>query len=68
MQVFVAGLNNDIGRFAEVEGGTTAHLKHSVYLDDPIFAVFRYFDFVFIVQIVLSLFAILFTYNAAEFI
>ena len=64
MQIFVSGVNNDIGRFSNIQSGQSIKLTNSVYSDDPIFAVFRFIDFSFIVQIVLSLFAILFTYDA----
>ena len=64
MQVFVAGLQNDIGRLSDVSSFAGIRLTHSIYSDDPIFAVFRFIDFAFIVQVVLSLFAILFTYDA----
>lgn len=64
MQIFATGVNNDIGRFSQVSKWVPIKLSHSVYNDDPIFAVFRYIDFTFIVTIVLSLFAILFTYDS----
>ena len=64
MQVFVAGVHNDIGRLSDVSAMEGIKLTHSIYSDDPIFAVFRFIDFAFIVQVVLSLFAILFTYDA----
>jgi roadblock/LC7 domain-containing protein len=64
LQVFVAGLQNDIGRLSDVSPVEEVKLTHSVYSDDPIFAVFRFVDLTFIVQVVLSLFAILFTYDA----
>ncbi len=64
MQVFVTGTNNDIGRLSRVNAFAPAKLQNSPYSDDPIFAVFRSVDFAFIVQIVLSLFAILFSYDA----
>jgi len=66
MQIFVSGLNHDIGRWTDIESTTGVKLRHSAYSDDPIFAVFRFVDFSFIVQIVLSLFAILFTYDAVN--
>ncbi len=66
MQVFVAGLQNDIGRLSDVNPMEAVKLTHSVYSDDPIFAVFRFIDFAFIVQVVLSLFAVLFTYDAVN--
>jgi len=64
MQVFVTGTNNDIGRYSRISSFQPAKLQNSSYSDDPIFAVFRSVDFAFIVQIVLSLFAILFSYDA----
>lgn len=64
MQIFAAGVNKDIGRFSNISDWNFVKLQNSFYSDDPIFAVFRSIDFVFIVQIVLSLVAIIFTYNA----
>ncbi len=62
--VFVSGVHNDVGRLSAINSTAPVKLAHSVYSDDPIFAVFRSFDFVFLVQIVLSLMAILFSYDA----
>lgn len=64
MQIFVSGVNNDIGRLSSITGFTQIKLENSNYSDEPIYAVFRFVDLTFIVQIVLSLFAILFTYDA----
>lgn len=64
MQVFVTGIANDIGRMSPVSQFENVKLKHSAYADDPIFALFRSIDFAFIVTVVLSLFAVLFTYDA----
>jgi ABC-type transport system involved in multi-copper enzyme maturation permease subunit len=64
MQVFASGVNYDIGRWSNINQFSTVKLRHSVYSDDPIFAVFRFVDFTFIVTVVLSLFALLFTYDA----
>jgi ABC-type transport system involved in multi-copper enzyme maturation permease subunit len=64
MQIFVTGVNNDIGRFSIISNFETLKLRNSIYSDDPIFAVFRFIDLAFIFQVVLSLFAILFTYDA----
>jgi hypothetical protein len=66
MQIFVSGVNNDIGRLSSVSNFDEIKLRSSIYSTDTIFAVFRYIDFVFIVQVVLSLFAILFTYDAVN--
>jgi ABC-type transport system involved in multi-copper enzyme maturation permease subunit len=62
MQIFVSGIHNDIGRQSSVSA--VIKLRNSHYSDNTIFAVFRSMDLMFIVQIVLSLFAILFTYDA----
>jgi ABC-type transport system involved in multi-copper enzyme maturation permease subunit len=66
MQIFVAGLDYDIGRWSHVSNESPVKLKNSAYSDDPIFAVFRFIDFAFIVQFVLTLFAILFTFDAVN--
>lgn len=64
MQIFVSGVGNDIGRWSSISQREPVKLRQSVYSDDPIFALFRFFDIGFIVKIVLSLFAFLFTYDA----
>lgn len=64
MQIFVSGVNNDIGRLSDIQASSPVKLTNSVFSDDTIFAVFRFIDFAFIVQMVLSLIAILFTYDA----
>ena len=60
----VAGVANDIGRTTEVRGRGELPQDDSRYNDEPVFAVFRFLDLEFIFQIVLSLFAILFAYDA----
>lgn len=64
MSIFASGLTNDIGRWSNISSDESVKLKHSPYSDDPIYAVFRMVDFSFVVLIALSLFAILFTYDA----
>lgn len=64
LQIFTSGLSYDIGRWSDIEAESTIKMKNSIYSDDPIFAVFRILDFTFIVQIVFSLLAILFTFDA----
>ena len=66
MQIFSAGLDYDVGRWSPVSERSSVKLKNSAYSDDPIFAVFRFIDFSFIVSFILTLFAILFTYNAVN--
>ena len=66
MQILFAGLGYDIGRFSNITQENSVKLRHSAYSDDPIFAMFRFIDFAFIVQFVLTLLAILFTYDAVS--
>jgi len=66
MQIFVSGVNYDIGRWSSIGSDAGVKLRHSAYSDDPIFAVFRFVDFAFIVMFVLSLMAIQFTYDAVN--
>ena len=62
----VSGVSNDIGRTADIRGSGDIAAQDSRYGEDPIFAVFRFLDLEFIIQIVLSLFAILFAYDAVN--
>ncbi len=64
LEVLVTGVSNDIGRTVEVMGRGELTASGSRYNEDPLFAVFRFLDLDFIFQIVLSLFAIFFAYNA----
>jgi ABC-type transport system involved in multi-copper enzyme maturation permease subunit len=64
LQVFIAGITQDIGRMSDINPNSVVKLRHSSYSDDPIFALFRAVDLSFIIMVVLSLFAILFTYDA----
>jgi ABC-type transport system involved in multi-copper enzyme maturation permease subunit len=64
LEALVSGVANDIGRTVDVGGRGADSASDSRFGDDPIFAVFRFLDLDFIFQIVLSLFAILFGYDA----
>jgi ABC-type transport system involved in multi-copper enzyme maturation permease subunit len=64
MQIFVSGVSFDLGRWAMVDRDNASRLRNSVYSEDPIFAVFRFMDLSFIFLVVLSLLAIVFTYDA----
>lgn len=64
MHIFVTGINNDIGRQSPIIRGDIIKLYGSRYSDQLLFAIFRSLDLMFIVQVVLSLFAILFTYDS----
>jgi ABC-type transport system involved in multi-copper enzyme maturation permease subunit len=64
LESMVAGISNDIGRTTPIGGRTETTQDDSRYNEEPIFAAFRFLDLAFIIQIVLSLFAILFAYDA----
>lgn len=64
LMIFASGVNYDVGRLSNISTWTEVKLEQSTYMNDTIFAIFRFIDFAFIVQVVLSLFAILFTYDA----
>jgi len=59
----VSGIEEDVGRVAPVNIASDPNLVESKYGSNPVFAVFGALDLMFIVKIVLSLFAILFTYD-----
>ncbi len=63
MQIFASGVHFDIGRFSVISSWQDVQLQQSTYSIEPIFAVFRAIDFVFIVQVVLSLLTIVFAYD-----
>ena len=62
----VMGISNDIGRTAEIRGRGEVRPEDNRYGDDPVYAVFRFLDLDFVFQIILSLFAILFAYDAVS--
>ncbi len=59
-----SGIDEAVGRVAAVNIAYDPNLVDSKYESNPIFSVFGALDLTFIVKIVLSLFAILFTYDA----
>lgn len=63
LQIFASGISDDIGRFSKINSRSDTKLTNSVYSDDPVYSIFRFIDFTFIVTVVLSLFALLFTYD-----
>jgi len=66
MQVFASGVEYDVGRTSAISSWVAAKLVSSAYGNDPIFALFRSVDLVFIVSVILTLFAILFSYDAVN--
>jgi ABC-type transport system involved in multi-copper enzyme maturation permease subunit len=66
LAVLVSGISNDIGRTTSIQGRGEPSASDSRYGDDPVFAVFRFLDLEFLFGIVLSLFAIVFAYDAVN--
>jgi len=63
LSTIVSGIWEAVGRVATVNIAYDPSMIESKYSSNPIFAVFGPLDLTFIVKIVLSLFAILFTYD-----
>jgi ABC-type transport system involved in multi-copper enzyme maturation permease subunit len=59
-----SGVNEAVGRVASVNIAYDPNLVDSKFESNPVFSVFGALDLTYIVKIVLSLFAILFTYDA----
>ncbi|HTO93539.1 MAG TPA: ABC transporter permease subunit [Bacteroidota bacterium] len=62
----VAGVADDIGRTMEVRGRGEMPQEDTRYGEEPVFAMFRFLDLEFIFQTVLSLFAIVFAFDAVS--
>lgn len=66
LSIFDTGVTGFIGRRSSVGSWTDNTARGARYSEDPILAVFGELDLLFIVSTVLSLFAILFSYNAVS--
>ena len=64
MSIFVKGVDSTIGKASTVTENPGLVLRDSRFGLNPIFAVFGELDLNFIVTMILSLFALLFSYNA----
>jgi len=64
LSTIASGVSEAVGRVATVNVAYDPNLVDSKYESNPVFSVFGALDLTFIVKIVLSLFAILFTYDA----
>ncbi|OGD27553.1 MAG: hypothetical protein A2028_03940 [Candidatus Aminicenantes bacterium RBG_19FT_COMBO_59_29] len=64
LSTIVIGVSEAVGRVAKVGSSSDPSLVDSKFESNPVYSVFGALDLTFIVKIVLSLFAILFTYNA----
>ena len=60
----VPGISNDIGRTTQVRGRGGLRSEGSRFSEEPLLALFRFVDLEFTFQVVLSLLAILFAYDA----
>lgn len=66
MQIFVSGITFDLGRSSQLNNSLIPRLQKSRYSLDLIFSIFRFIDLSTIVLIVLSLFAIVLTYDSVS--
>ncbi len=66
LSVLVSGLANDVGRKVDLRTSGDLVAQDSRYGDNTILAVFRSFDLEFMFSVVLTLFAIVFTYNSVN--
>lgn len=64
LMALVNGISNDVGRNISMSGRGELRAQNTRFNDEPIFAIFRFMDLEFIFGIVLSLFAIIFAYDA----
>ncbi|MCX6560289.1 MAG: ABC transporter permease subunit [Candidatus Aminicenantes bacterium] len=64
LSTIASGVSEAVGRVATVNVAYDPNMVDSKYESNPVFSIFGALDLSFIVKIVLSLFAILFTYDA----
>ncbi len=64
LMALVSGVSNDVGRDIEMRGRGELRADNTRFNDEPIFAIFRFMDLEFIFGVILSLFAIIFAYDA----
>lgn len=64
LMALVNGVSNDIGRNISMNSRGELKAENTRFNDEPLFAIFRFMDLEFIFGIVLSLFAIIFAYDA----
>jgi ABC-type transport system involved in multi-copper enzyme maturation permease subunit len=64
LSAIATGVDEAVGRVATVNVAFDPNLVDSKYESSPVFSIFGALDLTFIVKIILSLFAILFTYDA----
>ena len=62
----ISGVHYDIGRLSSINPWGESTLSYSPYSENPVFALFRIMDLSMIMQLVLTLFALVFTYDAVN--
>ena len=66
LQVVASGVHLDTGRYSVVHPREPVTLRQAVYEDDAILAVFRDLDLGFVLQVVVTLYALLLTHDAVS--
>ena len=66
LQIVSSGVHLDTGRFSLVHPRQPVGLRQGVYEDDAILAVFRDLDLTFVLQVVVTLYALLLTHDAVS--
>lgn len=66
LSALVSGISNDLGRSIRMSQTGELRPTNSRFNEDPLLAVFRFLDLEFVFGIVLSLFAVLFAYDAVN--
>ncbi|TNE69983.1 ABC transporter permease [bacterium] len=66
LSVLVSGVSNDVGRKVSLRTSGDLVAEDSRYGDNTLLAIFRSFDLEFMFSVILTLFAIVFTYNAVN--
>jgi len=66
LQIVATGVHPDTGRYSVVHPREAVALRQGVYEDDPILAVFRDLDLAFVLQVVITLYALLLTHDAVS--
>lgn len=66
LESLVNGVTHDIGREARVRPGASVVLSDGLYAQRPLLALWRFLDLDFIFRVVLSLFAVLFAFDAVS--
>ena len=64
LESLVNGVGYDVGRLADVDPGVPVRARSSLYGERPLLALWRFLDLEFVFRVVVSLFAILFAFDA----